>query len=108
MDFEDKKFQIVSKEGLKLEKDSKDKVTKESFKEFTKCWKETLPESVHNVKIRNRLADTPCVVVTSRHPIIKELRERVVKDPEVAKFASTCFFVQAVCSAFLERNNDDS
>ncbi|GKE40622.1 endoplasmin, partial [Tanacetum coccineum] len=68
MDFEDKKFQNVSKEGLKLGKESKDKVTKESFKEFTKWWKETLAtESVHNVKISSRLADTPCVVETSRY-----------------------------------------
>lgn len=126
MDFEDKKFQNVSKEGLKLGKDSKDKETKESFKELTKWWKEALAtENVDDVKISNRLADTPCVVVTSkygwsanmerimqsqtlsdaskqaymrgkrvleinaRHPIIKELRERVVKDPEDAIVKTT-------------------
>uniref|UniRef100_A0A5B7B0R7 Endoplasmin-like protein n=1 Tax=Davidia involucrata TaxID=16924 RepID=A0A5B7B0R7_DAVIN len=119
MDYEDKKFQNVSKEGLKLVKDSKDKELKESFKELTKWWKGTLAsENVDDVKISNRLANSPCVVVTSkygwsanmerimqsqtlsdaskqaymrgkrvleinpRHPIIKELRERVVKDPE--------------------------
>ncbi|KAJ4702138.1 heat shock protein 90, partial [Melia azedarach] len=119
MDYEDKKFQNVSKEGLKLGKDSKDKELKESFKELTKWWKGTLAsENVDDVKISNRLDNTPCVVVTSkygwsanmerimqsqtlsdaskqaymrgkrvleinpRHPIIKELRERVVKDPE--------------------------
>ncbi|KAJ6920901.1 endoplasmin [Populus alba x Populus x berolinensis] len=120
MDYEDQKFQNVSKEGLKLGKDSKAKELKESFKELTKWWKGALAsENVDDVKISNRLADTPCVVVTSkygwsanmerimqaqtlsdankqaymrgkrvleinpRHPIIKELRERVVKDPEV-------------------------
>ncbi|XP_044512281.1 endoplasmin homolog [Mangifera indica] len=119
MDYEDKKFQNVSKEGLKLGKDSKDKELKESFKELTKWWKGALAsENVDDVKISNRLADTPCVVVTSkygwsanmerimqsqtlsdaskqaymrgkrvleinpRHPIIKELRERVVKNAE--------------------------
>ncbi|KAK3005847.1 hypothetical protein RJ639_017312, partial [Escallonia herrerae] len=119
MDYEDKKFQNVSKEGLKLGKDSKDKELKESFKELTKWWKGALAsENVDDVKISNRLAESPCVVVTSkygwssnmerimqsqtlsdaskqaymrgkrvleinaRHPIIKELRERVVKDPE--------------------------
>ncbi|GJZ12002.1 endoplasmin [Tanacetum coccineum] len=113
-------------EGLKLGKDSKDKETKESFKELTKWWKETLAtENVDDVKISSRLADTPCVVVTSkygwsanmerimqsqtlsdaskqaymrgkrvleinaRHPIIKELRERVVKDPEDASVKTT-------------------
>ncbi|KAI9200228.1 hypothetical protein LWI28_004547 [Acer negundo] len=119
MDYEDKKFQNVSKEGLKLGKDSKDKELKESFKELTKWWKGALAsENVDDVKISNRLDNTPCVVVTSkygwsanmerimqsqtlsdankqaymrgkrvleinpRHPIIKELRERVVKDAE--------------------------
>ncbi|GER26614.1 heat shock protein 90 [Striga asiatica] len=119
MDYEDKKFQNVSKEGLKIGKDSKDKELKEEFKELTKWWKGALAsENVDDVKISNRLADTPCVVVTSkfgwsanmerimqsqtlsdaskqaymrgkrvleinpRHPIIKELRERVVKDSE--------------------------
>lgn len=119
MDYEDKKFQDVSKEGLKI-KDSKAKELKESFKDLTKWWKGALAsDNVDEVKISNRLADTPCVVVTSkygwsanmerimqsqtlsdaskqaymrgkrvleinpRHPIIKELRERVVKDPEV-------------------------
>ncbi|KAK2986674.1 hypothetical protein RJ640_020836 [Escallonia rubra] len=119
MDYEDKKFQNVSKEGLKLGKDSKNKELKESFKELTKWWKGALAsENVDDVKISNRLAESPCVVVTSkygwssnmerimqsqtlsdaskqaymrgkrvleinaRHPIIKELRERVVKDPE--------------------------
>ncbi|XP_019449454.1 PREDICTED: endoplasmin homolog [Lupinus angustifolius] len=119
MDYEDKKFQNVSKEGLKLGKDAKDKGLKESFKDLTKWWKNTLAsENVDDVKISNRLDNTPCVVVTSkygwsanmerimqsqtlsdaskqaymrgkrvleinpRHPIIKELRERVVKNPE--------------------------
>jgi heat shock protein beta len=120
MDYEDKKFQNVSKEGLKLGKDSKDKELKESFKDLTKWWKNSLSnDNVDDVKISNRLDNTPCVVVTSkfgwsanmerimqsqtlsdaskqaymrgkrvleinpRHPIIKELRERVVKNPEV-------------------------
>lgn len=120
MDYEDKKFQNVSKEGLKLGKDPKNKDLKESFKDLTKWWKSALAsENVDDVKISNRLADTPCVVVTSkfgwsanmerimasqtlsdankqaymrgkrvleinpRHPIIKELQERVVKDSEV-------------------------
>jgi len=119
MDYEDKKFQNVSKEGLKLGKDSKDKELKESFKDLTKWWKNSLSnDNVDDVKISNRLDNTPCVVVTSkfgwsanmerimqsqtlsdaskqaymrgkrvleinpRHPIIKELRERVVKNPE--------------------------
>lgn len=120
MDYEDKKFQNVSKEGLNIEKDSKIKDQKEQFKELTKWWKDSLSaENVDSVKISNRLDSTPCVVVTSkygwssnmekimqsqtlsdagkqaymrgkrileinpRHPIIKELRERVAANPEV-------------------------
>nr|AAN34791.1 Grp94 [Xerophyta viscosa] len=119
MDYEDKKFQNVSKEGLKIGKESKIKDLKESFKELTSWWKEALSsENVDSVKISNRLDNTPCVVVTSkygwsanmekimqsqtlsdaskqaymrgkrvleinpRHPIIKELRERVAVDPQ--------------------------
>ena len=132
MDYEDKKFQNVSKEGLKVGKDSKVKELKEAFKELTKWWKESLAsENVDDVKISNRLADTPCVVVTSkfgwsanmerimqsqtlsdankqaymrgkrvleinpRHPIIKELKERVASDPEVKNIRSisSLFFV---------------
>ncbi|KAG0477801.1 hypothetical protein HPP92_012520 [Vanilla planifolia] len=119
MDYEDKHFQNVSKEGLKLGKEPKNKDLKESFKELTKWWKTTLAsENVDSVTISNRLDNTPCIVVTSkygwsanmekimqaqtlsdaskqaymrgkrvlevnpRHPIIKELRERVAVDPE--------------------------
>lgn len=123
MDYEDKKFQNVSKEGLKLGKDSKLKEIKESFKELTNWWKGLLAsENVDSVKISNRLADTPGVVVTSkygwsanmerimqsqtlsdaakqgymrgkrvleinpRHPIIKELRDRIAQDSDVSIF----------------------
>ncbi|GFP99320.1 endoplasmin homolog [Phtheirospermum japonicum] len=91
--YEDLKFQNVSKEGLKIRKDSKDKELKEAFKELTEWWKGALAsENIDDVKISNRLADTPCVVaymrgkkvleINPRHPIIKDLRERVVQDPE--------------------------
>ncbi|XP_062229852.1 endoplasmin homolog [Phragmites australis] len=119
MDYEDKKFQNVSKEGLRLGKDSNLKDLKESFKELTDWWKKALEsENVDSVKISNRLHDTPCVVVTSkygwsanmekimqaqtlsdsskqaymrgkrvleinsRHPIVKELRDKVAQDSE--------------------------
>lgn len=125
MDYEGKQFQNVSKDGLKIGKDSKSKELKDSFKELTKWWKGTLKTGdVDDVKISSRLDNTPCVVVTSkfgwsanmerlmqaqtlndasrqaymrgkrileinpRHPIIKELRERVVKDPEVCTFVN--------------------
>ncbi|TVU07586.1 hypothetical protein EJB05_40949, partial [Eragrostis curvula] len=130
MDYEDKKFQNVSKEGLKLGKDSKLKDLKESFKELTDWWKKALDnENVDSVKISNRLHDTPCVVVTSkygwsanmekimqaqtlsdsskqaymrgkrvleinpRHPIIKELRDKVAQDSESESLKQTARLV---------------
>ncbi|RAL53148.1 hypothetical protein DM860_006820 [Cuscuta australis] len=146
MDYEDKKFQNVSKEGLKI-KDSKDKELKESFKELTKWWKSALAaDNVDDVKISNRLADTPCVVVTSkygwsanmerimqsqtlsdankqaymkgkrvleinpRHPIIKELRDRVAADPadKAAKGAAQLMYQTALMeSGFLLNDPKD-
>jgi heat shock protein beta len=130
MDYEDKKFQNVSKEGLKLGKDSKLKDLKESFKVLTDWWKKALDsENVDSVKISNRLHDTPCVVVTSkygwsanmekimqaqtlsdsskqaymrgkrvleinpRHPIIKELRDKVAQDSESESLKQTARLV---------------
>ncbi|KAJ1261060.1 hypothetical protein BS78_10G279500 [Paspalum vaginatum] len=131
MDYEDKKFQNVSKEGLKLGKDSKLKDLKESFKELTDWWKKALEnENVDSVKISNRLHNTPCVVVTSkygwsanmekimqaqtlssdssknaymrgkrvleinpRHPIIKELRDKVAQDNEAEGLKQTARLV---------------
>ncbi|KAL6493027.1 heat shock protein 90 [Orobanche gracilis] len=147
MDYEDRKFQNVSKEGLKIGKDSKDKELKESFKDLTKWWKSALAsDNVDDVKLSNRLADTPCVVVTSkygwsanmerimqsqtlsdankqaymrgkrvleinpRHPIIKELRERVVKDPEdesVKQTAQLMYQTALVESGFLVHDPKD-
>ncbi|KAL6845943.1 hypothetical protein ACP4OV_023391 [Aristida adscensionis] len=68
MDYEDKKFQNVSKEGLKLGKESKLKGLRESFKALTEWWKKALEgENVESVKISNRLHNTPCVVVASKY-----------------------------------------
>lgn len=125
-EFEDKKFQNASKDDLKIgSKDEKAKLkeTKEEFKDLTKWWKNLLgADKIEAVKVSNRLADTPGVVVTSkygwsanmerimqaqtlsdpskqaymrgkrtleinpRHPIIKELREKVAQNAEVGVF----------------------
>eukprot|EP00897_Mesotaenium_endlicherianum_P005416 jgi/Mesen1/4902/ME000244S04075 len=70
-EYDDKKFQNASKEDLKIggKKDkAKEKDVKESFKELVTWWKDELTmKEVENVKISNRLADTPCVVVTSKY-----------------------------------------
>ncbi|KAJ4964185.1 hypothetical protein NE237_024124 [Protea cynaroides] len=146
MDYEDKKFQNVSKEGLKLGKESKVKELKESFKELTKWWKGALASENVDVKMSNRLEDSPCVVVTSkygwsanmekivqsqtlsdakkqvymrakrileinpRHPIIKELRDRVAQDSEdenVKQTARLIYHTALVESGFLVNDSKD-
>lgn len=42
MDYKDKKFQNVAKQGLKIGKDPKDRELKESSNELTKWWKGAL------------------------------------------------------------------
>lgn len=72
LEFDDKKFQNASKEDLKFgDKDDKDKKSikklKEEYSDLTKWWKEALPENeVSGVKVSNRLATSPCIVVTSQ------------------------------------------
>ncbi|KAG0589015.1 hypothetical protein M758_2G239300 [Ceratodon purpureus] len=70
-EYEDKKFQNASKDDLKLgskDEKAKFKEVKESYKELTKWWKDLLSgEMVEAVKVSNRLADTPAVVVTSKY-----------------------------------------
>lgn len=71
-EYDDKKLQNASKDELKLtDKDDKekkrDKELKEEFKPLTKWWKELLGEKISNVRVSNRLATTPCVVVSSKY-----------------------------------------
>ncbi|KAE8656450.1 Endoplasmin-like protein [Hibiscus syriacus] len=93
MDYEGKQFQNVSKEGLKIGKDSKNKELKESFKELTKWWKGALASENVDERIMQSqtLSDASkqaymrgkrVLEINPRHPIIKKLREGVVKDPE--------------------------
>lgn len=91
MDYEDKKFQNVSKEGLKLGKDSKSKELKEAFKDLTKWWKGLLAsENVDDVKISNRLADSPCVVVTSKYGWSSYM-ERIMQSQTLADASKQAF-----------------
>ncbi|CAM6096276.1 unnamed protein product [Calypogeia fissa] len=69
-EFEDKKFQNASKDDLKIgskDEKAKFKELKESFKDLTKWWKNVLAsDNIEGVKVSNRLADTPGVVVSSK------------------------------------------
>ncbi|GIL68672.1 hypothetical protein Vafri_21916 [Volvox africanus] len=73
LDYDDKKFVNASKDDLKLsDKDEvekkKDKELKEQFKDLTKWWKKVIDDSrLQAVKVSNRLATTPCVVVSGKY-----------------------------------------
>eukprot|EP00271_Cylindrocystis_brebissonii_P013006 TRINITY_DN32544_c0_g1_i1.p1 TRINITY_DN32544_c0_g1~~TRINITY_DN32544_c0_g1_i1.p1 ORF type:complete len:859 (-),score=258.80 TRINITY_DN32544_c0_g1_i1:582-3158(-) len=69
-EFDDKKFQNASKDDLKMANrdKAKDKAMKDEFKDLIKWWKDTLGgDDVEAVKISVRLAETPCIVVTSKY-----------------------------------------
>lgn len=74
LEFDDKKFQNVSKDGINFgdgdDADEK-KVEKELKKEFeplTTWWKDLLPgNDVEAVKVSRRLVTTPCIVTTSKY-----------------------------------------
>ena len=73
LDYEDVKFQNASKEDLKLSTDAADKrkqkKLREKFQPLTKWWRKLLGEdgNLEAVRVSNRLAGTPCVVVTSKY-----------------------------------------
>lgn len=82
-EYDDIKFQNASKENLKFgDKDDKNrksvKKLKEEFSELTKWWKEFLPSEVAAVKVSNRLATSPCVVVASQYGWSANM-ERIMK-----------------------------
>merc|ERR1711916_170276 len=68
-DFEDKKFVCLTKEGLKFEKTEEEKKKEEEekadFEKLTKEMKEILGDKVEKVVLTERLATSPCILVTS-------------------------------------------
>ena len=68
-DFEDKKFVCLTKEGLKFDETEEEKKAKEeekaSFEKLTKHMKDVLGDRVEKVVLTERLATSPCILVTS-------------------------------------------
>jgi len=83
-EFEDVKFQNVQKDDLKLGDEDEDekksvKALKTKFKPLTSWWKALLPAAdIESVKLSNRLATTPCVVVSSKYGWSANM-ERIMK-----------------------------
>jgi molecular chaperone HtpG len=69
-EFENKKLVCVSKEGLELEESEEEKAAREAeVKEYTELCstvKDALGDRVEKVVVSNRIADSPCVLVTGQ------------------------------------------
>lgn len=69
-EFEDAKLVCVSKDGLELEETDEEKATRETetkeFEDLTRTIKDILGDKVEKVSISNRIADSPCVLVTGQ------------------------------------------
>merc|ERR1712083_934243 len=81
-EFDDKKLLSATKEGLRLEEDEEEKKAFEEAKAKTeglcKLMKEVLDDKVEKVVISNRLADSPCVLVTGEYGWSANM-ERIMK-----------------------------
>eukprot|EP00998_Keelungia_sp_KM082_P006013 NODE_228_length_2252_cov_277.324706_g222_i0.p1 GENE.NODE_228_length_2252_cov_277.324706_g222_i0~~NODE_228_length_2252_cov_277.324706_g222_i0.p1 ORF type:complete len:706 (+),score=326.97 NODE_228_length_2252_cov_277.324706_g222_i0:74-2191(+) len=70
-DYEDKKFVCLSKEGVQFEDDEDEKKRKEeekaSYENLCKVIKEQLGDKVEKVVLSDRLASSPCVLVTGEY-----------------------------------------
>lgn len=68
-DFDDKKFACLTKEGVHFEETEEDKKRREeekaAFERLCKAIKEVLGEKVEKVVVSERLATSPCILVTS-------------------------------------------
>jgi len=81
-EYEGKKFKNISKEGLELTKDEEEKKKideqKKSTEELCKIVKDTLGEKVEKVVPGERLASSPCVIVTGEFGWTANM-ERIMK-----------------------------
>jgi len=77
-DFDGKKLMSVSKEGLKIGDENKVKKYEEEFKDLTTWLKGLYGEKVEKVIVSNRIAKSPCVLVTSQYGWSANM-ERIMK-----------------------------
>jgi len=78
IDFEGKKFQSINKEDLSLKDLTEEKTIKndelsKDIIDFLKKAKKTLKNKVKNVRLTNRLTDTPCVVLSDSNEMTTQM-----------------------------------
>jgi molecular chaperone HtpG len=95
-EYEGKKLISATKEGLKIEETEEEKKAFEESKSATeglcKLMKEVLDDKVDKVTVSNRLADSPCVLVTSEYGWSANM-ERIMKAQALRDSASSAYMM---------------
>merc|ERR1712087_143284 len=94
-EFEGKKLKSVTKEGLDLEDEDEKKTLEEQKAEFEglcKLIKEVLADKVEKVIVSNRVAESPCVLVTSEYGWSANM-ERIMKAQALRDNSMTSYMV---------------
>jgi molecular chaperone HtpG len=119
-EFEGKKLLSATKEGLELEEDEDEKKAFEEAKTKTeglcKLMKEVLDDKVEKVVVSNRLADSPCVLVTGEFGWSANM-ERIMKAQALRDSAQSAYMsakktmeinpTNAIISALREKADAD-
>merc|ERR1712096_556919 len=80
-EYDGKKLKLVTKEGLDLDTEDEKKKTEElkaDFEPLCKLIKEALGDKVEKVSVSTRIAESPCILVTSEHGWSANM-ERIMK-----------------------------
>ncbi|EPY23438.1 molecular chaperone HtpG [Strigomonas culicis] len=93
-DFEDKKFVCLTKEGVHFEETEEEKKKREedkaSFEKLCKLIKDILGDKVEKVQLSERLATSPCILVTSEFGwsahMEQIMRNQALRDSSMATY----------------------
>merc|ERR1712050_735930 len=94
-EFDGKKLQSVTKEGLDLEDEEEKKTLEEqkaAYEGLCKLIKEVLGDKVEKVVVSNRVSDSPCVLVTSEFGWSANM-ERIMKAQALRDSSMTSYMV---------------
>merc|ERR1712085_72515 len=94
-EFDGKKLKSVTKEGLELDDEDEKKKLEEqkaAFEGLCKLIKEVLADKIEKVIVSNRIADSPCVLVTSEYGWSANM-ERIMKAQALRDSSMTSYMV---------------